>query len=58
MVDVVVTAAAVVSFTVSIDDEDLLEQSINEYVKYLDLSDYTDEAEIESIDSVDYVEVE
>lgn len=57
MVTVRVTASATVTFTMEIDEEDLIDQSIREYVEF-EIMDSVDEAEIESIDGLEDVGVE
>ena len=57
MVTVEVNAVAIVSFTVEIDEEDLIDQSIREYVEE-NLYQYESEAVIESLDDINDLEVE
>lgn len=59
MVTVQVTATATVSFSMEIDEEDLIDQSIREYVEFemMDCMDWK-EAEIISMDGLEDVEVE
>jgi hypothetical protein len=57
MVTVHVTASATVTFTMEIDEEHLIDQSIKEYVEF-EMMDSLDEAEIESIDGLVDVGVE
>ena len=57
MVTVNVTATATVTFTMEIEEEDLLHQSIREVVEF-EMCDQVGEAEIQSIDNLDDVEVE
>ena len=57
MVTVEVSAVAPVIFTVEIDEEDLIDQSIREYVEE-NLYQYESEAVIESLDDINDLEVE
>ena len=57
MVTVEVNAVASVSFTVEIDEEDLIDQSIREYIEE-NLHQYESEASIESLDDINDLEVE
>lgn len=57
MVTVEVNAVAIVSFTVEIDEEDLIDQSIREYIEE-NLHQYESEASIESLDDINDLEVE
>ena len=57
MVTVEVSAVATVIFTVEIDEEDLIDQSIREYVEE-NLYQYESEAVIESLDDINDLEVE
>lgn len=57
MVTVNVTAYATVSvnFTVEIDEADLVDLSITDYIES-NLDEYLDDVEIDSIDSIDDIE--